>query len=208
MRFDRTKGADAATRPMETRRTTRSCRNAGPSWSSRSSSKFRPRSRPALHRGRGRDTPDHLQCHATRAARQPPRGGPNYELNPRRSTRFHFCGPGARLDPSHRIVPKAPAHAREHSATAFLARALAWFTRHGVTVGGVMTRQWLGLSLATLRRRRRPGLRHIRTRPYTPRTNGKAERFIQSSLANGPTPDLSTPLPSGRRHAALHQSLQ
>lgn len=26
------------------------------------------------------------------------------------------------------------------------------------------------------------GLRHLRTRPYTPRTNGKAERFIQSSL--------------------------
>ena len=26
------------------------------------------------------------------------------------------------------------------------------------------------------------GLRHIRTRPYTPKTNGKAERFIQSSL--------------------------
>lgn len=26
------------------------------------------------------------------------------------------------------------------------------------------------------------GIRHIRTRPYTPRTNGKAERFIQTSL--------------------------
>ena len=26
------------------------------------------------------------------------------------------------------------------------------------------------------------GLRHLRTRPYTPRTNGKAERFIQTAL--------------------------
>ena len=26
------------------------------------------------------------------------------------------------------------------------------------------------------------GIRHVRTRPYTPRTNGKAERFIQTSL--------------------------
>jgi transposase InsO family protein len=26
------------------------------------------------------------------------------------------------------------------------------------------------------------GLRHLRTRPYTPRTNGKAERFVQTSL--------------------------
>jgi len=29
---------------------------------------------------------------------------------------------------------------------------------------------------------RRLGLRHLRTRPYTPRTNGKAERFIQTLL--------------------------
>jgi transposase InsO family protein len=29
---------------------------------------------------------------------------------------------------------------------------------------------------------RRAGVRHVRTRPYTPRTNGKAERFIQTSL--------------------------
>ena len=38
------------------------------------------------------------------------------------------------------------------------------------------------------------GLKHIRTRPYTPKTNGKAERFIQTALARmGLRPRLSTP---------------
>ena len=72
---------------------------------------------------------------------------------------------------------------RKESACAFLSRALAFFQAHGVTVERVMTdngsayRSHLFKShLASA------GLRHIRTRPYTPRTNGKAERFIQTSL--------------------------
>ncbi len=72
---------------------------------------------------------------------------------------------------------------RKESATGFLSRALAWFARHGVTVERVMTDNGsayrsrdFAAALAAAR------LRHIRTRPYTPRTNGKAERFIQSSL--------------------------
>jgi transposase InsO family protein len=60
---------------------------------------------------------------------------------------------------------------------------LAWFTRHGVTVGRVMTsngsayrsRHFADAVVTT-------GLRHIRTRLHTPHTNGKAEHFIQSSL--------------------------
>ena len=35
----------------------------------------------------------------------------------------------------------------------------------------------------------RLGLRQIFTRPYTPKTNGKAERFIQTACANGPMPE-------------------
>lgn len=45
------------------------------------------------------------------------------------------------------------------------------------------------------------GLRHLRTRPYTPRTNGKAERFIQTLLREWA---YAKPyLTSGRRNAAL-----
>ena len=72
---------------------------------------------------------------------------------------------------------------RKESATAFLARALAWFARHGVTVERIMTDNGSAYRSAAFKADiQANGLRHIRTRPYTPRTNGKAERFIQSSL--------------------------
>src|SRR5688500_16890726 len=52
------------------------------------------------------------------------------------------------------------------------------------------------------------GLRHIRTRLHTPHTNGKAERFIQASLREWTYAKPFHPLPSGRRHAALEESIQ
>lgn len=69
------------------------------------------------------------------------------------------------------------------SAVVFLAHAVAWLATLGVRVEAVMTdnafcyvhRQY-ATAIAAL------GLRHLRTRPYTPRTNGKAERFIQTAL--------------------------
>jgi len=71
----------------------------------------------------------------------------------------------------------------QQDATAFLQRALAWLGRHGVTVERVMTDNGSAyrskLFAAALRQ---AGARHVRTRPYTPRTNGKAERFIQTTL--------------------------
>jgi transposase InsO family protein len=72
---------------------------------------------------------------------------------------------------------------KKQSAIAFLDRALAWLARHGVTVERVMTDNGSAYRSHAFRRRLdAAGLRHIRTRPYTPRTNGKAERFIQTSL--------------------------
>lgn len=65
----------------------------------------------------------------------------------------------------------------------FLIRAITWFADHGVTIHEVMTDNGSPyrskLWAAEIDRR---GLVHIRTRPYRPRTNGKAERFIQTML--------------------------
>ena len=72
---------------------------------------------------------------------------------------------------------------KKENAIAFLGRALDWFSRHGVDVERVMTDNGSAYRSHAFRAAcARAGLKHIRTRPYTPRTNGKAERFIQTSL--------------------------
>ena len=72
---------------------------------------------------------------------------------------------------------------KKESACAFLTRALAFFAAHGVRVARVMTDNGSAYRSHDFRRLcAAAGIRHIRTRPYTPRTNGKAERFIQTSL--------------------------
>lgn len=70
---------------------------------------------------------------------------------------------------------------RRESAVPFLRRAVAWFKRKGVQVDQVMTDNgsaYISRDHAELCAEL--GIRHLRTRPYTPRTNGKAERFIQT----------------------------
>jgi transposase InsO family protein len=72
---------------------------------------------------------------------------------------------------------------RRQSVTGFLVRALRWFRRQGIRVERVMTDNGSGyVSRLFGKACRRLRLRHIRTRPYTPKTNGKAERFIQTLL--------------------------
>jgi transposase InsO family protein len=72
---------------------------------------------------------------------------------------------------------------RATSAVAFLRRAIAFYHRHGITVERVMTDNGSAyratihaLACRTL------GVRHLRTRPRRPQTNGKAERFIRTML--------------------------
>ena len=86
-------------------------------------------------------------------------------------------------DHSRVAFAKVMPNERKSSAVAFLKEALAYYEGLGVKVERVMTDNGACyVSFAFRRICQRFGLRHIRTRPYTPRTNGKAERFIQTSL--------------------------
>ena len=92
---------------------------------------------------------------------------------------LHVCVDDASRLAYSEILPDE----RKESAVAFLERALAWFTGLGVTVERVMTDNGSAYRSHAFRDAcRTAGLKHKRTRPYTPRTNGKAERFIQTSL--------------------------
>jgi transposase InsO family protein len=73
---------------------------------------------------------------------------------------------------------------RQETAIGFLERALAFYRRHGITVERLLTDNGSAyLSAAHARACRRLGIRHLRTRPYRPQTNGKAERFIRTLIA-------------------------
>jgi len=69
------------------------------------------------------------------------------------------------------------------TAIAFLTRAVAYFQRHGIQVDAVLTDNGSAYR-ATIHAIacRTLGIRHLRTRPRRPQTNGKAERFIRTML--------------------------
>lgn len=72
---------------------------------------------------------------------------------------------------------------RTTCATAFLRRTVTWFSQRGVRVQSLLTDNGsCYVSHRFAKTCQALGLRHIRTRPYRPRTNGKAERFIQTLL--------------------------
>ena len=69
------------------------------------------------------------------------------------------------------------------TAIAFLARAVAFYRRHGITVERLITDNGSAYrSTVHAIACRAMGIRHLRTRPYRPQTNGKAERFIRTLL--------------------------
>jgi transposase InsO family protein len=91
----------------------------------------------------------------------------------------HVC-----IDDASRVAfAKVMPSEKKSSAITFLKAALAYYESLGIKVERVMTDNGSCFKSFAFRRAcKRSGLRHIRTKPYTPKTNGKAERFIQTSL--------------------------
>jgi transposase InsO family protein len=91
----------------------------------------------------------------------------------------HVC-----IDDASRIAfSQVMTDEKKTSAVAFLKAAVAYYASLDVKVERVTTDNGsCYISLAFTQACRRLGLKHLRTKPYTPKTNGKAERFIQTSL--------------------------
>ncbi len=91
----------------------------------------------------------------------------------------HVCIDDASRIAFSQILPDE----KKESAVAFLIAAIAYYASLGVIVTRVMTDNGSCYKSKAFRAACKAlRLKHIRTRPYTPKTNGKAERFIQTSL--------------------------
>ena len=91
----------------------------------------------------------------------------------------HVCVDDASRLAFSQILPDE----KKSSAVTFLHAAVGYYQSLGVTVARVMTDNGSCYRAFDFRTACRDlGIRHIRTRPYRPKTNGKAERFIQTAL--------------------------
>jgi transposase InsO family protein len=128
--------------------------------------------------------------------------------------RVHVCVDDATRLAYVEVLPDEKAT----TAIGFLRRAIDFYGSHGIEVERLMTDNGSAyVSVAHALACRALGIRHIRTRPYRPQTNGKAERFIRTMLREwayaavyGSSPERAAAL-SGwverynyrRRHGAL-----
>jgi transposase InsO family protein len=115
-------------------------------------------------------------------------GRPGHRVSGDRSTRCRGIGwefVHIAIDDATRLAyVEVLADEKATTATAFLRRALAHYRAYGIQVERVMTDN--GSAYVSITHRlacKALGLKHLRTRPYRPRTNGKAERFIRTLLA-------------------------
>jgi transposase InsO family protein len=114
-------------------------------------------------------------------------GRPGHRVNGDRRTRsrgvgwefVHVC-----VDDATRLAyVEVLADEKGVTAVGFLRRALAFFASYGISVERVLTDNGPAYrSVVHALACRALGLKHSRTRPYRPRTNGKAERFIRTLL--------------------------
>jgi len=88
------------------------------------------------------------------------------------------------IDDASRVALASVApNERGDTATTFLERTVAHFEHRGVRIERVMTDNGSPYVSGAFRNAcAKLGIRHLRTKPYTPKTNGKAERFIQTCL--------------------------
>ncbi len=115
-------------------------------------------------------------------------GGPGHRATGDR--RDHRRGVGwevlhVALDDATRLVyAEILPDEKGRTAARFLVRALRWFRAHMVAVRRLLTDNGSAYRSRTFARvARRLGIRHSRTRPYRPQTNGKAERWIRTVLS-------------------------
>jgi transposase InsO family protein len=128
--------------------------------------------------------------------------------------RVHVCVDDATRLAYVEVLPDEKAT----TAIGFLRRALAFYRSHGVEVEQLMTDNGSAyVSVAHALACKALGIKHLRTRPYRPQTNGKAERFIRTMLREwayaavyGSSPERAAALSgwlerynSRRRHGAL-----
>jgi transposase InsO family protein len=93
--------------------------------------------------------------------------------------RVHICVDDATRLAYAEVLPDE----KTKTVVGFLRRAVAFYRSHGIVVAGLMTDNGPAYrSTAHALACRAMGIKHIRTRPYRPQTNGKAERFIRTML--------------------------
>jgi hypothetical protein len=85
---------------------------------------------------------------------------------------------------------------RAQTCARFWRRAHRWFAVHGITVTSVLTDNGVGYRSRLFRTALADGgVRHRRTRPYRPQTNGKVERFTGPCWRSGPIGGCTAPTP-------------
>ena len=145
-----------------------------------------------------RDRPGELAHIDVKKLGQIPEGG-GWRVHSRSG--HHGSGQGydklhiATDDRTRRAFVQADPDERGETCAAFLARAIDWFATNGVTVERVMTDNALNSALSREFRDTLDAhnVRHLRTRPFRPQTNGKVERFNRTLVDEFSYTRLCTP---------------